>query len=68
MEETKKVEWQYIGGRERGLLRDKGYICERCVNVSRSLLSAKSDMLDPETTKRRPQRPAARALITEPTE
>ena len=52
----------------RRLLRDKGRIRERWVRFSRSLLNAKSDMLDPDIPKRLPQHPVASALGIEPTE
>ena len=68
LEETKKVESQCIrddGGR---LLRDKGRIHERWVRFFRSLLNAKSDMLDPDIPKRLPQHAVASALGIEPTE
>ena len=50
------------------LLRDKGRIRKRWVRFFRSLLNAKSDMLDPDTPKRLPQQPIAKALGIEPTE
>ena len=50
------------------LLRDKGRIRERLVRFFRSLLNAKSDMLDPNTPKWPPQQPVASVLGIEPTE
>ena len=68
LEETKKVEPQFVRDKEGRLLRDKGRIRERWVRFSRSLLNAKSDMLDPDIPKRLPQHPVASALGIEPTE
>ena len=49
LEETKKVESQYVRDEQGRLLRDKERIRERWVRLVRSLLNAKSDMLDPTT-------------------
>ena len=68
LEETKKVESQCIRDEEGRLLRDKGRIRKRWVRFFRSLLNAKSDMLDPDISKRLPQHPVASALGSEPTE
>ena len=69
LEETKKVEPQYVRDEGGRLLRDKGRIRERWVRFFRSLLnSKKSDMLDPDIPKRLPQQPVASALGIEPTE
>ncbi|CAM9581945.1 unnamed protein product [Ascophyllum nodosum] len=68
LEKTKKVESQCFldeGGR---LLRDKGHIRKRWVRFFRSLLKAKSDMLDPDIPKRLAQHPVASALGSQPTE
>ena len=67
LEET-KVESQSVRDEEVRLLRDKGRIRERWVRFFRSLLNAKSDMLDPDIPKRLPQQPVASALGIEPTE
>ena len=58
----RKVESQYVRDEEGRPLRDKGRICDRLVRFFRSLLNAKSDRLDPETSKSLPQQPVARAL------
>ena len=63
LEETKKVESQCVHDEEGRLLRDKG-----SVRFFRSLLNAKSDMLDPDIPKRLSQHPIASALRIEPTE
>ena len=68
LEETKKVESQCVRDEEGRLVRDKGRIRERWVRFFRSLLNAKSDMLDPDIPKRLPQHPVASALGIEPTE
>ena len=67
VEETKKVESQFIRDDEERLLRDKGRIRERWVRFFRSLLNSKSDMLDVDIPKRLPQHPVASALGIEPT-
>ena len=68
LEETKKVESQCVRDEEGRLLRNKGRICERWARLFRSLLNAKSDMLDPEIPKRLQKHPVASALRIEPTE
>ena len=68
LEEAKKVESQCVRDEGGRLLRDKGRIRERWVRFFRSLLSKKSDMLDPVILKRLPQKPVANALGIEPTE
>ena len=68
LEETKKVESQYIRDEEGRLLRDKGRIRERWVRFFRSLLNSKSDMIDADIPKRLPQHPVASALGIEATE
>ena len=68
LEETKKAESQCVRDEEGRLLRDKGRIRERWVRFFRSLLNAKSDMLDPDIPKRLPQHPVSSALRIEPTE
>ena len=68
LEETEKVESQCVRDEEGGLLRGKGRICEKWVRFFRSLLNAKSDMLDPDIPKRLPQRPVPSTLGIEPTE
>ena len=68
LEETKKVESQCVRDEEGRLLRDKERIRERLVRFFRSLLDAKSDILDPDIPKRLPQHPVASALGIEPTE
>ena len=68
LEATKKVEPQCVRDEEGRLLRDKGRIRERWVRFFRSLLNEKSDMLNPDTSKRLPQYPVASALGIEPTE
>ena len=67
LEETKKVESQ-CGCDEGRLLHDKGRIRERWMRFFRSLLNAKSDMLDLDIPKSLPQHPVASALGIEPTE
>ena len=68
LEETNKIESQCVRDKEGRLLRDKGRTRERWVRFFCSLLSAKSDMLDPDIPKRLPQHPVASALGIEPTE
>ena len=68
LEETKKVESQYVRDEGGRLLHDKGRIRERWVRFFHSLLNSKSDMLDPDIPKRLPQQPVASALGIEPTE
>ena len=68
LEETKRVESQCIRDEGERLLRDKGRLRERWVRFFRSLLNAKSDMLDPDIPKRLPQHIVASALRIEPTE
>ena len=68
LEETKKVKLQYVHDEEVRLLQDKRRIRERWVQFYRSLLNAKSDILDPDIPKGLPQQPIASALGIEPTE
>ena len=68
LEETKKVESLCVRDEEGRLLRGKGRIRERWARFFRSLLNAKSDMLDHDIPKRLPQHPVASALGIEPTE
>ena len=68
LEKTKKVESQCVRDEEGRLLRDKGRIREWWVQFFRSLLNAKSVMLDPDNPKRLPQHPVASALGIEPME
>ena len=65
---TKRVESQCIRDEEGRLLRDKGRIRKRWMGFFRSLLNARSDMLDPDIPKRLPQHLGASALGIEPTE
>ena len=67
LEETEKVESQYVCDEKGRLLRDKGRIHERWVPFFRSLLNSKSDMLDPDIPKRLPQQLVASALGIEST-
>ena len=62
------MESQCVRDEEGRLLRDKGRIRERWVRFFRSLLSAKSDMLDPDIPKRLPQQPVVSALGIKPKE
>ena len=62
LEETRKVESQYVRDEEGRLLRDEGRIHERWVRFFRSLLNTKYDMLDPDISKRLPQQPVVSAL------
>ena len=66
LEETKKVESQCIRDEGGRLVRDKGRIRKRWVRCFRSLLNSKSDMLDPDISKRLPQQLVASALGIEP--
>ena len=66
--ETKKVESQCVRDEEGRLLRDEGRIRKRWVRFFRSLLNAKSDILDPDIPKRLPQYPVASAIGIKPTE
>ena len=68
VDETKKVESQFIRDEGGRLLRDKERTRGRWVRFFRSLLNAKSDMLDPDNLKRLPQHPVASALAIEPTD
>ena len=68
LEETKKVESQYVRDLEGRLLRDKRRIHERWVRRFRLLLSSKSNMLDPDLPKMLPQQPDTSVLGIEPTE
>ena len=68
VEETRRVESQYVRDEKGGLLRDKGRIRERWVRFFRSLLNAKSNTMDTDILKRFPQQPVASALGIEPTE
>ena len=56
LEETNKLESQCVRDEGGRLLRDKVRIRERWVRFIRSLLKAKSDMLDPDVPKSLPQR------------
>ena len=68
LEETNKVESQCVRDEGGRLLRNEGRIREIWVRFFRSLLNAKSDMLDPDIPKRLPQQPVTNALGIEPTE
>ena len=68
LEETKKAESQCIRDEEARLLQDKGRIRERWVCFFRSLLNAKSEMVNPDILKRLPQQAVASTLEIEPTE
>ena len=68
LEDTKKVESQCVRDEQGRLLREKWRIRERWVRLFHSLLNSKSDMLDPDISKRLPQHPVASALGIEPTE
>ena len=68
LEETNKVEPQCVHDKEGRLLRDKARIRERWVRFFRSLLNSKSNILDPDISKRLPQHPVANALGSELTE
>ena len=67
-EETKKVRTQCVRDEEGRLLSDKGRIRKRWVRFYRSLLNAKSNMLDHDIPKRLPQHPVSSALGIEPKE
>ena len=67
LEETKKVESQCVRDEGGRLLRDKGRIRERWIQLFSSLLNSKSDMLDLDIPKMLPQQPVASALGIEPT-
>ena len=54
LEETNKVESLCVRDEEGRLLLDKGRIRERWVRFFRSLLTSKSDVLDPDIPKRLP--------------
>ena len=56
LEETNKLEPQCVRDEGGRLLRDKVCIRERWVRFIRSLLKAKSDMLDPDVPESLPQR------------
>ena len=68
LEKTKKVELQCVRDEKGRLLHNKGRISERWVQLFRSLLNAKSDVLDPDIPRRLPQHPVASVLESEPTE
>ena len=63
-----RVYKQHVRDGEGRMLRNKGHICERWMRFFRSLLNAKSGMLDPYIPKRLLQQPVASALGTKPTE
>ena len=67
LEGMKKVESQCVRHEEGRLLQNKGRIRERWVQLFRSLLNAKSVMLDPEISEKLPQQPVASALGIAPT-
>ena len=66
--ENNQVESQHVRGEEERLLQVKGRTRERWVRFFRSLLNAKSDMLDPHIPKRLRPQPVGSALGTELTE
>ena len=68
LEETEKVKSQCVRDEGGRLLCDKGRIHERWVRFFRSPLNSKSDILDPDITKRLQQHPVASTLGLEPTE
>ena len=68
LEKTKKVESQCVRDEGGRLLRDKGRFRERWVRFFRSLLGFKSDLLDPDISKRLPQQPVGSALGIELTQ
>ena len=68
LEGTKKAESQCVRDEGGRLLRSKGRIREKWARSFRSLLSSKSDTLDPDIPKRLPQQPVVSALGIEPTE
>ena len=68
LEETEKVKSQCVRDEGGRLLRDKGRIHERWVRFFRSPLNSKSDIIDPDITKRLQQHPVASTLGIEPTE
>ena len=67
LNDTKQIESQCVRDEEGRLLRGRGRIRERWVQLFSSLLNAKSDKLDPDISKRLPQHPVASALGIEPT-
>ena len=67
LEETKKIDSQYVRYEEERLLRDECCIRERWIRFIPSLLNANSDMLDSNILKKLSQQPVASALGIEPT-
>ena len=68
LEKTKNIASQCVLDENERLLPDKRRIRERWVRFFRSLLNAKSDMLNPDIPKRLPQHSIASALGIESTE
>ena len=68
LEETEKVDSHCVPDEKGRQLRDNGRIRGRWVPFFRSLLKAKSDILDPDIPKRLPRQPVAGALGAERTE
>ena len=68
LEKTKKVASQCVRNEEGRLLRDKGRIRAWWVRFFRSLLNAKSDMLDLDIPKRLLEHSVASSLGMEPRE
>ena len=68
LEETNKVESKYVRDEGGRLLQDKRRIRKRWARFFRSLLNAKSDMIDPDIPKRLARQPVTSAIGTEPTE
>ena len=68
VEETRKVQSQYIRDEDGKLLRDKELISQRWVRFFHSLLNAKSEKMVPDIFLGLPQQPTAHDLGVEPTE
>ena len=66
LEETRKIESQYVRDEGGKLLLDKRRSRERWVQFFRLQLKAKSDLIDPDIVKRLPQQPAASASGIKP--
>ena len=67
IEDTRKVDSQYIRDEERALLRDPSQILGRWARFFSTLLNAKLDELNPDVAADVPQQPTAHALGDEPT-
>ena len=68
IEDTRKVNSQYIRDEEGTMLRDPGLVLGRCAKFFGTLLNSKSDKLRLDVIEELPQWPITHALGVEPTE